>query len=39
LNTTLNSKNTYKLFSVEDICMFIDKLYLKDFSSQEKYSF
>jgi hypothetical protein len=34
-SATLDSKNTYKLFSVEDICMFIDKLYLKDFSSQE----
>jgi hypothetical protein len=37
LNTILNPKNTYKLFSVEDIYLLIDKLYSKDFSVQEKF--
>jgi len=36
LSATLDSKNAYKLFGVEDICRFVDKLYLEDFSNQEK---
>ena len=36
LNATLGPKNTYKSFSVENICKLVDKFYLKDFSDQEK---
>jgi len=36
LSTTLDPKNNYILFSVEDICFLIDKFYLEDFSDQEK---
>jgi hypothetical protein len=35
-SATLDSKNTYKLFSVEDICRFVDKFYLENFSDQKK---
>jgi hypothetical protein len=36
LNIALDSRNSYKLFNVEDICLFVDKFYLEDFSDQEK---
>jgi len=36
LSATLDPKNNYKLFSVEDICLLVDKFYPKDFSDQEK---
>ena len=36
LSTTLDHKNNYKLFSVEDICLLVDKFYPEDFSDQEK---
>ena len=36
LSTTLDPKNNYKLFSVEDICLLVDKFYPKDFFYQEK---
>jgi hypothetical protein len=36
LSTTLDPKNNYKLFSVEDICLLVDKFYPEDFSDQEK---
>jgi hypothetical protein len=36
LSTTLDPKNNYKLFSVEDICLLVDKFYPEDFSNQEK---
>jgi hypothetical protein len=35
-SATLDSKNTYKLFSVEDICRFVDKFFLENFSDQKK---
>ena len=34
LNTTLDSKNTNTLLSVEDICRLVDKFYHKDFFYQ-----
>jgi hypothetical protein len=36
LSTTLDPKNNYKLLSVEDICLLVDKFYPEDFSDQEK---
>jgi len=36
LSTILNPKNSYKLFSVEDICLLVNKFYHEDFSNQEK---
>jgi len=36
LSTTLDPKNSYKLFSVEDIRLLVDKFYPEDFSVQEK---
>jgi len=36
LSTALDHKNNYKLFSVEDICLLVDKFYPEDFSDQEK---
>eukprot|EP00258_Populus_trichocarpa_P046712 XP_024462731.1 zinc finger MYM-type protein 1 [Populus trichocarpa] len=36
LSATLDPKNNYKLFSVEDICLLVDKFYPEDFSNQEK---
>jgi hypothetical protein len=36
LSTTLDPKNNYKLFSVEDICVLVDKFYPEDFFDQEK---
>jgi len=36
LSTTLDPRNSYKLFNVEDICLLVDKFYLEDFSDQEK---
>jgi len=36
LSTTLDPRNSYKLFNVEDICLLVDKLYPQDFSDQEK---
>jgi hypothetical protein len=36
LSTALDPKNNYKLFSVEDICLLVDKFYPEDFSDQEK---
>ena len=36
LSITLDLKNNYKLFSVEDICLLVDKFYPEDFSDQEK---
>ena len=36
LSTTLDPKNNYILFSVEDICLLIDKFYPEDFSNREK---
>jgi glycine cleavage system regulatory protein len=36
LSTTLDPKNNYKLFCVEDICLLVDKFYPEDFSNQEK---
>jgi hypothetical protein len=32
LSATLDPKNNYKLFSVEDICLRVDKFYPEDFS-------
>jgi hypothetical protein len=36
LSTTLDPRNNYKLFKIEDICLLVDKFYPKDFSNQEK---
>jgi len=36
LSTTLDPRNSYKLFNVEDIYLLVDRLYLEDFSDQEK---
>ena len=36
LSTTLDPKNNYKLFSVEDICLLVDKFYPENFSDKEK---
>jgi hypothetical protein len=36
LNTSLDPRNSFKLFNVEDICLFVDKFYPQDFSDQEK---
>jgi len=36
LSTTLDHRNSYKLFNVEDICLLVDKFYPEDFSDQEK---
>jgi len=36
LSTTLDPKNSYKLFSVEDICLLVDKFYPEDFSDKKK---
>jgi len=36
LSTTLDPRNSYKLFNVEDICLLVDKFYPQDFSDQEK---
>jgi hypothetical protein len=36
LSTTLDPKNNYKLFSVKDICLLVDKFNPEDFSYQEK---
>ncbi|XP_052304992.1 uncharacterized protein LOC18095741 [Populus trichocarpa] len=36
LSTTLDPRNSYKLFNVEDICLLVDKFYPEDFSDQEK---
>jgi hypothetical protein len=36
LSKTLDPKNTYKLFSDEDICLLVDMSYAEDFSNQEK---
>ena len=36
LSAALDPKNNYKLFSVEDICLLVDKFYPEDFSDQEK---
>jgi hypothetical protein len=36
LSTALDPKNNYKLFSVEDICLLVDKFYPEDFSDQGK---
>jgi len=36
LSATLDSKNTYKLFSIEDIYRFVDKFYLENFLDQKK---
>jgi glycine cleavage system regulatory protein len=36
LSTSLDPKNSYKLFNVEDICLLVDKFYPEDFSDQEK---
>jgi glycine cleavage system regulatory protein len=32
LSTTLDLRNSYKLFNVEDICLLVDKFYPQDFS-------
>jgi hypothetical protein len=31
LSTTLDPRNNYKLFNVEDICLLVDKFYPEDF--------
>ena len=36
LSTTLDPENNYKLFSVEDICLLVDKFYPEDFSDKKK---
>ncbi|XP_052311393.1 uncharacterized protein LOC127905680 [Populus trichocarpa] len=36
LSTTLDPRNSYKLFNVKDICLLVDKFYPQDFSNQEK---
>ena len=36
LSTTLDPRNSYNLFNVEDICLLVDKFYPEDFSDQEK---
>ena len=36
LSSTLDPKNTYKLFNDEDICLLVDMFYPEDFSNQEK---
>ena len=36
LSKTLNPKNSYKLFSVEDIYLLVDKFYPEDYSDEEK---
>jgi hypothetical protein len=36
LSTTLDPKNSYKLFNVEDICLLVDKFYPENFSDKEK---
>jgi len=36
LSTTLDSRNSYKLFNIENICLLVDKFYLKDFSYKKK---
>jgi hypothetical protein len=35
-SAALDPKNNYKLFSVEDICLLVDKFYPEDFSDKEK---
>ena len=39
LSTTLDPRNSYKLFNVKDICLLVDKFYPQDFSDQEKIHF
>ena len=39
LSTTLDPRNSYKLFNVEDIYLLVDKFYPEDFSYQEKIHF
>jgi hypothetical protein len=36
LSTTLDPKNSYKLFNVEDICLLVDKFYPENFYDKEK---
>jgi hypothetical protein len=36
LSTTLDSRNSYKLFNIENICLLVDKFYLEDFSYKKK---
>ena len=36
LSTTLDPRNSYKLFNVEDICLLVNKFYPEDFPDQEK---
>jgi glycine cleavage system regulatory protein len=36
LSTTLDPRNSYKLFNVKDICLLANKFYPQDFSNQEK---
>jgi len=36
LSAALDPKNNYKLFSVEDICLLVNKFYSEDFFDQEK---
>jgi len=36
LSTTLDPKNSYKLFNVEDVCLFVDKFYPENFSDKQK---
>ena len=36
LSTSLDPRNSYKLFNVEDKCLLVDKFYPQDFSDQEK---
>jgi hypothetical protein len=39
LSTTFNPKNSYKLFNVEDIYLFVDKFYPEDFFLPKNNSF
>jgi hypothetical protein len=36
LSFTLNPKDAYKSFKIDDICIFVEKYYSLDFSEQEK---
>jgi hypothetical protein len=36
LSTILDSRNSYKLFNIENICLLVDKFYLEDFSYKKK---
>jgi hypothetical protein len=38
LSATLDPKNTYTLFNVEDICKLVDKFYPKIFLTKKKFS-